>query len=237
MKLQYLGDARDTFKWDLLHWLCTNSSPPFTKLVFVPMLTPDDPDSTEGQTPSHWFACRSFISEFVRSLKSEPRSLARIAALGSADQKPSPFDVSIFAQSKHIGLGYQRSTYWEDFKPELLHDAVVFFDPDNGLETKTQDGTKWIRHFELQCFLSRLPTSSVAVVYQHRPRRTWNDLFADLKQRLGYAHTAIAAHEGNLAFLTLTNNADAATRVLGAVESYASEHPVVSHSVLIHRDA
>jgi hypothetical protein len=27
MKLQYLGDARDAFKWDLLHWICTRAEP------------------------------------------------------------------------------------------------------------------------------------------------------------------------------------------------------------------
>ena len=36
MKLQYLGDSRDAFKWDLLHWLCTRAEPAFARLLFVP---------------------------------------------------------------------------------------------------------------------------------------------------------------------------------------------------------
>jgi len=41
VKLQYLGDSRDAFKWDLLHWLCTRAEPAFARLLFVPLLTPD----------------------------------------------------------------------------------------------------------------------------------------------------------------------------------------------------
>ena len=41
MKLQYLGDSRDAFKWDLLHWLCTRAEPAFALLVFSSLLTAD----------------------------------------------------------------------------------------------------------------------------------------------------------------------------------------------------
>jgi len=41
VKLQYLGDSRDAFKWDLLHWLCTRAEPAFARLLFVALLTAD----------------------------------------------------------------------------------------------------------------------------------------------------------------------------------------------------
>ena len=40
-KLQYLGDSRNAFKWDLLHWLCTRAEPAFARLVFSSLLTAD----------------------------------------------------------------------------------------------------------------------------------------------------------------------------------------------------
>lgn len=232
MKLQYLGDARDAFKWDVLHWICTKSSPHFDELVFVPMLTPDIEKSKEGQTPHQWFACRDFIRPFVASLQHEPRSLERISTLGSAEHNAPAFRVSLFAPADHIGAGNQRTQYWASFEPEKHENAVVFFDPDNGFETKTQHATKWVRHLELKDFLSRLPKTSVAVVYQHRPHRKWVDLFADLKDSLSYAHTAVAAHEGNLAFVAVAGNASAGRRIIDAIKSYADEHPVVCHTVL-----
>ena len=41
MKLQYLGDSRDAFKWDLLHWLYTRAEPASARLLFVPLPTTD----------------------------------------------------------------------------------------------------------------------------------------------------------------------------------------------------
>lgn len=230
MKLQYLGDARDAFKWDLLHWICTRSSPPFSELIFVPLLTPDVEGSTAGLTPHHWFECRDFIRQFVISLKKEPRSLARISRLGAVEPNKE-FHVSIFSPKRFVGSGAKRTEYWSGFK-SYIKNCVVFFDPDNGFETKTQSGTKWIRHSELKDFFARLPKTSVAVVYQHRPRRKWADLFAELSGKLGYLHTAVATYESNLAFVAMAGNASAGQRIATVIQSYAKEHPIVEHILL-----
>jgi len=47
-----------------------------------------------------------------------------------------------------------------------------------------------------------------------------------------YAHTVVAAHEGNLAFVAIAGNESAGGRIFNAIESYANEHPVVYHTVL-----
>ena len=232
MKLQYLGDARDAFKWDLLHWICTRSSPLFAELAFVPLLTPDIAGSNEGSTPHNWFKCRDFIRPFVESLKKEPRSLARISALGVAEPNRE-FRVFVFGPDRFIGSGKRRGEYWSGFDPDKLGNSVVFFDPDNGFETNTQHGTKWIRHIELKELFCRLPETSVAIVYQHRPRRrTQVELFAELTERLCYIHTAAAAYEGNLALVAMANNSLAGQRVASAIQSYSEEHPLVHHVLL-----
>jgi hypothetical protein len=232
MKLQYLGDVRDAFKWDLLHWIVTKSSPPFEEQIFVPLLNPDVKDSNEGRTPHQWFECRDFIRSFIVSLKDEPRSLALITNLGSADPDQAPFRVSVFHPRTYIGSGKRRTDYWSDFEPKKFSNSVVFFDPDNGFETKTQRGKKWLRYTELKDLFTELPESSVVVVYQHRPRRTWSDLFADLNENLGYVNTVVAAHEGNLAFIAMATTGSTGKRILSAMRSYANEHPVVRCTVL-----
>lgn len=231
MKLQYLGDARDAFKWDLLHWICTRSSPPFSSLTFVPLLTPDVKGSNEGRTPHHWFHCREFIRSFIISLRIEPRSLARIPKLGTAEPSKR-FHVSVFSPEKIIDSGTKRAEYWSGFEPDGIKNSVVFYDPDNGFETETQHGTKWIRHGELEDLFDRLPETSVVVVYQHRPHRKWPDLFAELSGKLGYVHTAIAVHESNLAFVAMAGNGAAGQRVATAIQSYTEQHPIVRHTLL-----
>lgn len=232
MKLQYLGDARDAFKWDFLHWLCTHSTPGFDKLVFVPMLTPDIENSNEGKILHQQFDCRGFIRPFLDSLIKNPRSLERISSLGKIDQSRSSFDVEVFAPTKYIVSGRNRANYWDGFAPEQFENAVIFFDPDNGFETQTRHGTKWLRHSELKQFLFKLPKTSIAVVYQHRPHRTWNELFSDLNENLSYAHTAVASYEGNLAFVAMAANGSAGNRMISAMKDYTNNHSVVSYKVL-----
>ena len=232
MKLQYLGDARDAFKWDLLQWICTRSSPAFSELVFVPLLTPDVQGSREGRTPHHWFRCRDFICQFVTSLREEPRTLERISMLGAVEANKE-FHVSIFSPKRCIGSGAKRAEYWSGFEPSKMKNSVVFFDPDNGFETKTRRGIKWIRHKELKNLFAQFPATSVVVIYQHRPqRRTWPDLFADFAAKLDYVHAAIAAHEANLAFIAMAGNASAGQRVAAAIQRYAEDHPIVRHTLL-----
>ena len=225
MKLQYLGDARDAFKWDLLHWICTTQS--FSKLVFVPLLTPDFEGSGEGLTPHHRFKCKNFIRPFLDSLKVEPRALKRICELGSANPAMQ-FEVCIFAPERFIGAGTTRREYWADLDPTALENCVLFFDPDNGYETKMQRGSKWIRHDELRDLFVRLPKTSVAVVYQHRPRRRWADVFSDLAKGLGYVQTAVAVHESDLAFVGMANNDVSGNKIVSAMKGYADAHPTVS---------
>jgi hypothetical protein len=233
MKLQYLGDARDAFKWDMLHWMCTSSS--FSKLVFVPLLTPDIKGSNEGLTPHHRFACQDMLRPFLESLKEEPRSLHRISALGTINLEKQ-FEVCVFAPETATASGNQRNAYWSGFDAHEFENAIVFFDPDNGFETKTQSGSKWVRHDELRRLFTQLPQTSVAIVYQHRPRRRWTELFAELSQNLTYAHTAIAVHEATLAFVALAGNAVVGKLITTALEKYVAQHPLVTMTSLVCRE-
>jgi hypothetical protein len=137
MKLQYLGDARDAFKWDLLHWICTTS--PFSNLIFVPLLTANREGSSEGLTSHHRFKCQDFIRPFLDSLKEEPRSLKRISTLGTIDSKKQ-FQVSVFAPERFIASGAKRREYWSDFDASTLENSVVFLIPTMG--TKQKHSTK-----------------------------------------------------------------------------------------------
>jgi len=232
MKLQYLGDARDAFKWDILHWVCTQSSPAFSKLVYVPMLTPPD-NPNEGRIHHQQFACRELIRPFVESLTMKPRSFRRVCSLGAVAPLKK-FEVSVFAPDRVIGSAARRREYWADFNPRDFHDSVVFFDPDNGFETKTRHGQKWIRHLELSDVIARLPATSVAVVYQHRPRLNWDTKFAELEKEIDYADS-VAAHERDLAFVALAGGRTVLRRVNDCIEGYAKDHPTVKYRGVSHK--
>ncbi len=131
MKLQYLGDSREAFKWDLLHWLCTRAEPA--------------------------------LADAGRRGAARRADAARVV--------PGPA-----AGRDRRANGRVR---WDGWCPErVLGNTLVFLDPDNGFETRTQRGPKWVRR--------------------------WDDLFADLAARLDYAPNVQAVYEANLAFLVLS---------------------------------
>ena len=233
MKLQYLGDSRDAFKWDILHWVCTRSNPAFSRLVYVPMLTPPD-NPNEGRIPHQRFTCRDFIRAFVASLKTEPRSFIRVCSLGTMEPLKR-FEVRVISPDIFIGSAAHRREYWADFNPRDFDDSVVFFDPDNGFETKTRHGQKWIRHSELSDVIARLPATSVAVVYQHRPFFDyWDTVFAKLEKKIDYADS-VAAYESNLAFVALAGNRTVWRRVSDCIKGYAKNHPTVKYRGMPHK--
>jgi hypothetical protein len=157
--------------------------------------------------------------------------------LGTVDPKRQ-FQVSVFAPSRFILSGAKRREYWLDFDASTLEYAVVFFDPDNGYETKTQyekkkvPARKYIGHDELRNLFARLPNTSVAVVFQYRPFRRWADLFEDLKLNLAYAHSAVAVHESNLAFVAMAGNATTGKQIGDAMEEYVNRNPPVKFTLI-----
>lgn len=231
MKLQYLGDWRDAFKWDLLHWLCVESAPAFDRLVFVPLLTPDDAEPVDGRIPAVRYQARPFIHEFVESLGAAPRDLRRVAELGAVAHG-KPLHVIVHAHDRHVPAGENRRDYWRDF--EWTHsNSIVFLDPDNGFETPTRRGDKWVFHAEVAQLSADLPLTSAVAVYQHRPQRqAWPEVFARLSASVTYAPFAGAAYDHGLAFVLVSQSQETYDRVRDAIGRYVAEHAAVSWSEL-----
>jgi hypothetical protein len=230
MKLQYLGDYRDAFKWDLLHWVCSNATPPFGRLVFVPLLTPDDPTPSDGQIPHHRFVARPFIHAFTESLRDSPRSLGGIARLGRQPGEYT-FEVHVHEPDLHIARNAARAEYWSNLPTTTFAQSIVFLDPDNGFESKTRHGHKWVRHAEVEWLLQTLPSTSAVIVYQHRPRyQPWERVLADVAAATSYAPFACAAHDATLAFIALAGARDTFNRLHGALSTYAAQHARVEYA-------
>ena len=243
MKLQYLGDSRDAFKWDLLHWLCSRAAPHFSRLLFVPLLTRDDPKPTDGRTPHTRFPARPEIQAFVGSLRGHPDGLDAIRALGRIDSA-TVFDVNVHSPRTFVPDGLDRTKYWSALEPSRFQNTLVFLDPDNGFEIKSEKGGKWILDSEVAWLLCELPSSSAVVIYQHRPHRPWATVFEALTPRLQYAAYASAAYNDSVAFVLLARDIGTANRVRSAVGEYVKENPIVEYVAIkpspnyaLHRDA
>ena len=84
-----------------------------------------------------------------------------------------------------------------------------------------------MRHAEVRWLLERLPESSAVAVYQHRPRRRWEELLADLAARLDYAPHVQAVYEANLAFLVLSRARGTTERLARAAIRFCDGRPAL----------
>jgi hypothetical protein len=62
--------------------------------------------------------------------------------------------------------------YFRSIPARFLQSALVFVDPDNGLEPASGAGSAHLRYEEAGALYSRLTGPSILVIYQHLPRRS-----------------------------------------------------------------
>src|SRR2546423_25213 len=132
MKNQYFGDKRDLIKYGLLEAL-TGGIPGIVQLTCIWLLTPPS-NNTHGNR--HFKASREatalelFLKECVTSGRRDVRELARYMSARSEQY------VSIGDERSHYFTGSSREAYFDAIPDAALRRAVVFFDPDNGLEPR-----------------------------------------------------------------------------------------------------
>jgi hypothetical protein len=216
MKLQYLGDSKDCFKWDYLDFLTTAVG--FRRLTVALMLTPDD-GSRDGNTSASAYPAGKSVLEFCALL----RTSRDIQAIRSLPRHTTAFyELALHGEGTPVG---NRAEYFSGFDAGL--DQVVLVDPDNGFEPKKSCGPKHVRYADVAQVLDQLSDNSVLTVFQHFRRLPFGDDFARIRVRLApLLSTAIHWHA--LMFVTIAKCPGVIARVVGANERYASAHLCVT---------
>jgi hypothetical protein len=216
MKRQYLGDSKDSFKWDYHHFLVEVLG--YDQLKVAWMMTPDD-HGPDGKTSPELFPARPEILAFCNRFRSyqEPSLLSELPATTGAD-----YLVSFHKPDQHLD-GNNRAPYFSTIKLEPAQ--VLFLDPDNGFEPEQSFSEKHVRYSEVENIINGAPPNSVVTVFQHHRRKKFPEDFARIRERLqiGYA-TAIYWH--SLMFVSISSSAETISRVNEINREYAKNHPV-----------
>jgi hypothetical protein len=213
--MAYFGDDRDYFKHDLISWIVKKDFP-LCNLVYVPSLTKPR-DSKEGNVRLNETCGRSeVLLDAIKTHKTridkgeEQKSLEhwrtwytpRIAKYHTVE----PVDATFFT-------GDSRADYWKKFEDLLqTKNAIVFVDPDTGLETRTatymrrKGADKYVLNNDLLHLYQVLHHSSILMIYQHLPNNAHEHVpqtqrkLKQLSEACGQQRT-IAYRERDLAFL------------------------------------
>jgi hypothetical protein len=182
MKNQYFGDRRDYFKYELLERLSADL-PDIDRLTCLWMLTA--PDRTgQGRVAFSSDPGLPELTRFFRSrlTASDPRK-QRVLEMRSYFVN-RPFACHSYRANRE-DFGSDRHEYFAAIPAAWLERAVVFFDPDNGMEP-TQVTEKHLRFEEVSDVLARMDPTSVVVIFQfaRRLRDFWQTMARQLGHRL-----------------------------------------------------
>jgi hypothetical protein len=203
VKNQYFADERDLFKYDLLLELM-QAMPSLTRLVLVPMLTADDGRRDGNRVSYSAGGFRHEVHAFLQDrLAAGQRDITKLRSF-FADR---PFEY--VPHSDDTIFDGDRDEYFARIRDDKLQHALVFFDPDNGLEPVGGFTRAHLRYKELAGVMARAGPESIGVVIQFLPRRDRVIFFEEatraLRKLLPNAGL-VGVEKGPLAFLIVVRN-------------------------------
>jgi len=214
LKRQYLGDARDAFKWEYQDLLCRKLG--YSELQIVPMLTPDDKTS-EGSLHSTKFAAAPEIHNFCEMLRGSRSiiDLKQLPSITGADYRVR------LHKPETTFLDFERDAYFSNL--HTASDQLVFVDPDIGFEPRGRH-EKHVAFANVESLLNQVSEGSAISVYQHK-RRTepFRKTLEGVRRRLSNVHSA-AIFDHNVMFITFSRSRSVIDRIVRINEEYATDH-------------
>jgi hypothetical protein len=216
MKRQYLGDSKDSFKWDYLDYLTAGLD--YALLNIVLMLTPDD-NSKQGKTSPELFSSRQEVIDFCRVLKKQ-RDFQLIKTLPKLTA--SKYLVELHKEETYF-TSKGRQVYMTDFSPEKRQ--VLFLDPDNGFEPEKSRNEKHILYSDVETIIKQISEESVISVFQHFRFVSFKKDFARIRERLQSDYTT-ALYWHSLMFVTISKTKEIIQKVSELNNRYSQKYPV-----------
>lgn len=216
MKRQYLGDSKDSFKWDYLHFLVEALG--YRQLEIAWVMSADDGGS-DGRTAPELFPARKEILGLCHQLraKRDPGLLFGLPATTRANYTVSIHDGG---EADH---GNREGSFFAGI--EAGPEQVIFLDPDNGFEPERSSTDRHVRYADLDRLMSTVPSDAVVVVFQHHRRKKFADDFARIRERLLSGYSS-AIYWQTLMLVCLSSSPQAMARVGDVNREYARLRPV-----------
>lgn len=219
MKLQYLGNAKDSFKWDYHDFVMSELKYPLLNIVL--MMTPDDGNNGKTPPPSparhpRPFPVRDEITKFCECLE-KTRSIDSIKTLPRRTKVS--YMIRIHKDATYI-RNNNRNEYFSELNGES--DQVLFIDPDTGFEPKKLTA-KHVGYKDIARILEQVSDDAVVSVFQNNRRRKFPDDFKQIQNQLrsewgDISTTAICW--GSVMFVTISKSKKAIEQVKVANEKY-----------------
>jgi hypothetical protein len=228
MKVQYFTDEHDFFKWDFLKDIL-DASPELKRFTNLAMLTPPD---ASGEGSRNRYPCsnrRQALYDFLQECRDGKRAVTELARYYSHKR---------FTYWQHAGpyTWEDHEAYFDTIPDECLEEALIFFDPDIGLEwgghsyMREQGIEKYVFDDSVRA-IARRSKRAIIVVYQHLQRDKGRSL-ADAQERCRRLHRLVATDfsvllsDGEIGFLAATTDSELRGKLCEAVLAHAGKHGI-----------
>jgi len=200
VRYQFFLDARDYVKYGLLDDLMSRLG--LLRLTFIWMLT-QDIDNAHGNRAPHFDDNRPELNAFFQRTprphlwEVQDYFAQRGLICSSYGDRPSNYFTSA-----------NRQSYFASIEDNLLEDALVFLDPDNGVEPRSGSSALHVRLDELRMLWNRMNQNAILVIYQHKPRVLGDVFWPDVTQRASDSlkTPVIALPFGDIGFLVASTS-------------------------------
>ncbi|MDI6817353.1 MAG: hypothetical protein QME41_09245 [Actinomycetota bacterium] len=212
VQLKYFGDSRDCFKYDLITHLLENDVA--TNYAFIPMLTNHRDDGEGNKTSKHIEGKSPGLLSFIDQCDSKDLEHWELWL------KPHVHSyITVHPVNEIFFEDGSRNQYWKKFEGiSKTKNALIFIDPDTGLETgtpsylKKMGREKYILNGELAMLTQALDSTSVLMIYQHLPNNKHIhevSVHKKLKQAIVASGCSwvLAYREDDLAFIFIAKSA------------------------------
>lgn len=215
MQRRFLGDAKDSFKWDYHDFLARELG--VEQVTVALMVTPDG--SRHGDTDPKGFPACPAVIELCKQLRAS-RDVEEIANLPR--RTGADYAVALHRGGTHLAE-LARPKYFSGF--DGTRDHVVFVDPDNGFEPEKSCTDRHVAYDDVAQVLEQISVDSVVSVFQYFRRIAFVEDFARIRDRLGCL-PATAVYWQHLMFVVVARADSSLKRVIAANRRYATQRPV-----------
>ncbi len=177
MKKQYLGDSKDSFKWDYLDFLMKEIQ--YCHLNVILMVTPND-SSKEGKTSPRLFPASCGILDFCDDLQ-ENRDFRTLHKLPK--YMKSNYTVCLHKLNSCLeNANSKRGEYFSDI--DAAKKQILFLDPDIGFEPEIAIKNHHIKYSDMKNIWEQILDDTVVVVFQHNRRCRFALHYDEIKKNL-----------------------------------------------------
>jgi hypothetical protein len=228
VKHQYFGDTRDLFKYDLVLRIM-REMPGLKCFTFVPMLTPGD-GSTQGNRTDHGRAKAGFRNQLLREylatcIREKRRNVCEILPFFTAHKIP----VNLHGEAFTAG---DRAAYFRAIPDGWLREALVFLDPDIGMEVACPT-EKHLLYNEIGDLYGRMGDRSLLMLFQFFPRVERGAYTKWRRAELGRIAPGriLSITDNQVAFFFLGSDGGAMKKLREILVRYHEDYPDLTLSV------